>query len=92
MRSWFPDNSPSLSEVRLKLVNDGIEAADPIRTGKYVWQAFGEVSENGDLVILWFDRAQALLVPRRAFANAELRQTFVNTVRGHLSLTPTSTS
>jgi hypothetical protein len=86
MRSWLPDNSPSLSEVRLKLVGDGIEAADPIRTGKYVWQAFSEVAENSGLVILWFDRAQALLVPERAFANAELRQTFINTVRGHLSV------
>jgi hypothetical protein len=92
MKSWLPDNSPSLSEVRLKLVSDGIEAADPIRTGKYVWQAFGEVSESGGLVILWFDRAQALLVPERAFANADLRQTFINTVRGHLSLAPTSSS
>ncbi len=33
MRYWLPDSSPSLSEVRLKLVGDGIEAADPIRTG-----------------------------------------------------------
>jgi len=85
MNHWLPDNSPSLSEVRLKLAADGVEASDRGRRSKYAWLAFSDVSENGDLVILWFDRAQALLVPGRAFSNEEMRKTFVDTVRGHLS-------
>jgi YcxB-like protein len=90
LRYWLADDSPTLAEVRLKLVGDGIEAADPIRTGKYVWQAFREVSESGELVLLWFDRAQAVVIPGRAFANAEQRQSFIDTVRGHLSVAPTA--
>ena len=88
MNNWLPDNSPSLSEVRLKLASDGVEASDQLRTSKYAWQAFSEVSQSGDLVILWFDRAQALLVPDRAFSSEDMRQAFINTVRGHLA--PTS--
>ncbi len=33
------------------------------------------ISQSGDLVILWLDRAQAVLVPQRAFANKERNRT-----------------
>jgi YcxB-like protein len=85
MSNWLPDDSPSLSEVRLKLDAGGVETSDRGRSSKYAWQVFNEVSESGDLVILWFDRAQALLVPGRAFPNEEMRKTFVDTVRGYLT-------
>ena len=92
MRSWLPDSSPSLSETRLKLVSDGVEASDQTRTSKYAWQAFSDVSQSDDLVLLWLDRAQTLLVPERAFANTEMRETFINTVRGRLSPAAVQTS
>jgi hypothetical protein len=78
----------SLSEVRLKLVGDGIESSAQMTTSKYDWQAFTDISQSGDLVILWLDRAQAVIVPERAFANEEMHQTFINTVRGHLPRVP----
>jgi hypothetical protein len=87
-KSWRSDNSRSLSEVRLKLVGDGIESSDQMTTSKYAWQAFTDISQSGDLVILWLDRAQAVLVPQRAFANEEMRRTFIDTVRGHLPRVP----
>jgi YcxB-like protein len=86
--NWLPEDSLSLSEVHLKLVSDGIEVSDRFRTGKYLWQAFGEVSEEGDFVLLWFDRARGLPIPNRAFANADARQSFIATLRGHLASTP----
>jgi hypothetical protein len=87
-KNWRSDNSRSLSEVRLKLVGDGIESSDQMTTSKYAWQAFTDISQSGDLVILWLDRAQAVLVPQRAFANEEMRRTFIDTVRGHLPRVP----
>jgi hypothetical protein len=87
-KNWLPDNSRSLSEVRLKLVGDGIESSAQMTTSKYAWQAFTDISQSGDLVILWLDRAQAVIVPERAFTNEEMHQTFINTVRGHLPRVP----
>jgi hypothetical protein len=83
-KNWLPDNSPALSEVRLKLASDGIETSDQFRTSKFLWSAFSEVSEDGDLVLVWFDRVHAVIVPTRAFSSTEMRQTFIVTVRGHL--------
>jgi hypothetical protein len=85
LRCWLPDDSPSLAESRLKLVSDGIETADANSTENYSWRAFREVSEDGELVLLWLDRAKAIVVPGRAFANADLRQSFIDTIRGHLA-------
>jgi len=86
-QNWLPDGSPSLGEVRLKLGSDGIEASDASKVGKYSWQAFSEISQSGNLVILWFDRGQGILVPERAFANEEMRQTFIGAARGHVAPT-----
>jgi len=87
-KSWLSDNSSSLSELRLKLVGDGIESSTQMTTSKYAWQAFTDISQGGDLVILWLDRAQAVLVPQRAFANEEMRRNFIDTVREHLPRVP----
>ena len=83
-RHWLPDNSRFLSEVRLKVTGDGVEVSGPMATSKYSWQAFSEITQSGDLILLWLDRAQALLVSGQAFANDEMRRTFLETVRGHL--------
>jgi YcxB-like protein len=87
-KNLLSDNSRSLNEVQLKLVGDGIESSDRVTASRFGWQAFTEVSESGDLVILWLDRAQAVLVPQRAFASEDMRRTFIDTVRGHLPQVP----
>ena len=86
--NWLPEDSISLSQVHLKLVSDGLEVSDRLRTGKYLWQAFGEVSEEDNLVLLWIDRAQGLPIPNRAFADADARRSFIAALRGHLASTP----
>jgi YcxB-like protein len=83
-RVFWSDDSPALGEARLKLRTDGIEVSDRARTSTYPWQAFSEISQNGDLIVLWFDRGEGVRVPARAFANEEMRRTFIDTVRGRL--------
>jgi hypothetical protein len=82
------DNSPALGETHLSLSGDGIETRKAGRTGRYRWQAIGECSQSGDLLVLWLDRSEAILVPSRAFASDEARQAFVGMVRAQLPPAP----
>jgi hypothetical protein len=45
---------------------------------------FSGVSQSGDLIVLWYGRAEGIRLPVRAFANDEMRQTFIGTVRERL--------
>jgi len=83
--NWLPDDSASLSEVRLKLDGDGVEGSDQTKVTKYSWRAFSDVSEHDNFIILWFDRAQGILVPARALANNDVRRQFVSLARRQLA-------
>jgi len=81
--NWLPDDSASLSEVRLKLDGDGVEASDQTKMTKYSWRAFSDVSEHDNFIILWFDRAQGILISASALANNDVRRQLVSLAREH---------
>ena len=83
--NWFQDDSVSLGELHLKVDGDGIECKTPNLVTKYSWRAFCDISENDDLVVLWLDRGQGLVVSTRAFANQQTRLDFVSFVRAHIA-------
>jgi hypothetical protein len=88
LRHWWPDGSSALGETRLTLTGDGIEKTKAGNTDRYGWQVFSEFSQAGDLIVLWCNPAEAILVPGRAFANDAVRQAFLDAVREHLPATP----
>src|SRR5262249_25305436 len=59
------------------------EGSDQTKLTKYSWRAFSDVSEHDNFIILWFDRAQGVLVPARALANNDVRRQFVSLAREH---------
>lgn len=83
--NWLPDDSASLSEVRLKIDGDGLECGDQTKTTKYSWRAFNDISEHHDCILLWFDRGQCLIIPGRALANQETRRNLVDLARRHIA-------
>jgi hypothetical protein len=82
--NWLPDDSPSLSELRLRADGDGIECSGQKSVTKYSWRAFSDISEHDDFILLWVDRGQCIIVPDRALANQETRQNFVSLARQHI--------
>jgi hypothetical protein len=83
--NWLPDDSVSLSEMRLKLDSDGIEGSDQTKVTKYSWRAFSDISEHGRSVVMWIDRGQGILVPASALADEETRRNFVSLARAHIT-------
>jgi hypothetical protein len=88
LTNWFQDDSVSLGELRLKIDGDGIECVTRNLLTKYSWHAFCDISEHDDLVVLWLDRGQGLVVPAGAFVNQETRRLFVSLVREHIAPAP----
>jgi YcxB-like protein len=78
------DDSPMLAESHLRLDRDGIEATAAHGTTRYAWHGIKEITETGDLVVVWIDRALGIVVPKRAFAGDQACRSFVETVRAHL--------
>jgi hypothetical protein len=81
----LPDDSSMLGELRLKADGDGVECSDQSKSTKYSWRAFSDISEHADGIVLWFDRAQGVVVPARALAGEETRRDFVNLAREHMA-------
>jgi YcxB-like protein len=83
-RHSLGDDSPVLAESRLRLDPDGIEATAANGTTRYAWHGIRELTESGDLVVVWLDRALGIVVPKRAFASDRACRSFVEMVRAHL--------
>jgi hypothetical protein len=92
LRHSLGDDSPALAELHLRLDPDGIEATGPHATTRYAWPGIRELTEAGDLVVVWLDRALGIAVPKRAFASDEACRSFVETVRAHLPQSVTAGS
>jgi hypothetical protein len=73
-----------LAEARLRLTDDGIEAAHAAASTRYAWHGIRGLTESADLVVIWVDRALGIVVPRRAFASDEERQRFVDAVQANI--------
>jgi hypothetical protein len=83
--NWLPDDSCLLGELRLRIDGDGLECADQTKSTKYSWRAFSGISENADCIVLWFDRAQGVVVPARALASEDSRRKLVDLAREHIA-------
>ena len=83
--NWLADDSYSLGELHLTMDSDGIVDADAARTTRYSWRAFSEVSEHRGLILLWYDRAQCVVVPARALADDAARRDFVTLARQRIA-------
>jgi hypothetical protein len=88
LRHCWPDDSPALGEIRLRLTGEGIETTKTGRKSRYLWQAFSACAQSGDLLVLWLDRQEAILVPSRAFASEQARQAFLESVGANLPPAP----
>lgn len=87
-RNFWSDDSPSLSEVRLNFDSDGIQATGAAMTTKYTWQGIKELAEAGNLLVMWIDRAQGIIIPKEAFASQEACQSFIGMVRERIGQAP----
>lgn len=74
--------------MRLTLGEHGIKTAGAATATEFSWPAFRTLSESDDLVVVWLDRARGLIDSGRAFASAEERTRYVDTVPAHLPQTP----
>jgi hypothetical protein len=92
LRHSLGDDSPVLAESHLRLDRDGIEATAAHGTTRYAWHGIREITETGDLVVVWIDRALGIVVPKRAFASDKACRSFVDTVRAHLPQSVTADS
>jgi hypothetical protein len=79
------DNSPMLARSHLRLSGDGIELIRADTATRYGWQGIKEISDAGNLTVIWLDRADGIAVPKEAFANEEARERFVAIIREQIA-------
>jgi hypothetical protein len=74
-----------LAKAHLKLSDDGIELTRADTATRYGWQSIKEISDAGNLTVIWLDRADGIAVPKGAFADEEARERFVATIREEIA-------
>jgi len=68
----------------ITLSSQGISFKNDVSVAICDWRAFLRVDETPTHIFLFYDRLMAHIVPKRAFATAEMAARFVATVRANI--------
>ena len=79
-----PDG-PTLSEHTVSAGASGLSVSATHMSAHYAWGAIEDVTQERGLVVLWLEPSLGLVIPQRAFANPQERETFVAAIAARRS-------
>jgi hypothetical protein len=83
--SLFDPDGAYLRPYEIKISEDELLVRDDLNESRYSWRSFRRVEETPEHIYLFIDKAMAVIVPERCFANAEERAQFKSIVRDKIA-------
>jgi YcxB-like protein len=82
--SFRPDG-PTLALHKGSADDNGLRLSSPYIGSTFRWSAFSDVTEAGDLVVLWTEPSQGIVIPRAGFADEATAKAFCDFARWRIS-------
>ena len=80
-----PNNSSIFQDTSMVISETGISTKDALAETKFQWNAFIKKQESREYYFLFVNSMQALIIPKRVFANADERIQFEKLLSQYLS-------
>jgi hypothetical protein len=80
---FLKDQTVSITEERIKIKTVNTEQL-------YLWSAIQDIEISKDLICMYIDNNQALLIPKKAFESENYKNEFVSYIEEQISLTKKS--
>jgi hypothetical protein len=77
-------NGPTLIPHTMTLDDAGISGASALAKADYVWSMFTDVSEREDVILLWYEPAAGIVIPKEAFASLQAQAEFIDAARARI--------
>ena len=79
---------PTLSQRTIQLAENGVHFTGRHMTGFYGWELIQDVTERGDIVILWLEPGLGHAIPKAAFGDAGSVDAFMRDIRSKIRHAP----